>query len=40
MARELNLKIYEVEKAMEELQRTGRIKITRIPSETKIEFAD
>ena len=40
MARELNLKIYEVEKAMEELQRTGRIEITRIPSETKIEFAD
>lgn len=40
IARELNLKKLEVEEAMEELQQSERIKITRVPSETKIEFVD
>lgn len=40
IAEALNLKKYEVEGAMEELQQSGRIKITHIPSETKIEFVD
>lgn len=40
IAEALNLKKYEVEDAMEELQRSGKIKITRIPSKTKIEFVD
>lgn len=40
IARELNLKKHEVEEAMEKLEENGRIKITRIPTKTKIEFMD
>lgn len=40
IANELNIREYEAKEAFEELQKSGRIKITDIPRRTIIEFVD
>lgn len=40
VADELGIKTHEAQEAYEQLEKSGKIKVTRIPSKTEITFAD
>lgn len=40
LAEEFNVSDHEVRLAIEQLEKAGRIKVTSVPSEVKIEFVD
>lgn len=40
LAEEFNVQDHEVRLAIEQLEKAGRIKVTSVPSEVKIEFVD
>ncbi len=40
LAEEFNVPDHEIRSAIEQLEKAGRIKVTSVPSEVKIEFVD
>ena len=40
LAEEFNVQEHEVRTAIEQLEQVGRIKVTNVPNEVKIEFAE